>query len=56
MTPNNIGAGSSKKAWWICGKCSYEWQSVIASRNQGAGCPNCDRKRKVGNKYAVKKN
>ena len=55
MTPQNIGAGSSKKAWWICSTCGYNWQSVIHGRNSGTGCPNCDLMRKRGNKYAKKR-
>ncbi len=41
LTPNDVTAGSGKKAWWICSKCSYEWRTVVKSRSQGSGCPNC---------------
>lgn len=55
MTPYNIGAGSGKKVWWKCSKCNHSWQTTITSRNSGAGCPNCDLQRKMGNQYAKKK-
>jgi len=40
LTPNDVTAGSHKKAWWICEK-EHEWDASIASRNQGVGCPYC---------------
>jgi hypothetical protein len=36
-----VYAGTSKKAWWQCGKCSYEWEAVVSSRNNGRGCSYC---------------
>lgn len=41
LTPNNVAAGTTKKAWWRCHSCGYEWQASIASRNRGNGCPSC---------------
>ena len=46
LKSQDVSAGSSKKVWWKCRTCSYEWQAVIANRNKGAGCPMCARKRK----------
>jgi len=43
-TPYTIKPGSPKKAWWICEK-GHEWEAVIASRNNGIGCPYCSGKR-----------
>jgi len=40
LTPRDVIAGSSKKAWWICKK-GHEWEAVIANRNKGIGCPKC---------------
>ena len=40
ITPNDVTAGSGKKAWWLCDK-RHEWEAVIASRNNGKGCPHC---------------
>lgn len=40
--PNNIGAFSNKKVWWICIKCSHEWKSTVANRTaSSSGCPMC---------------
>ncbi|MBQ7976458.1 MAG: zinc-ribbon domain-containing protein, partial [Clostridia bacterium] len=41
-----VSSGSHKKVWWIC-KNGHEWQSEIANRNAGNGCPIC---RKTKNK------
>ena len=43
LTPNRIVPGSGKKVWWRCRVCGHEWQTTVASRNQGAGCPKCSR-------------
>lgn len=40
LTPSEVTSKSSKKAWWR-GGCGHEWESVICSRTQGAGCPYC---------------
>ena len=40
LRPDMVTAGSEKKVWWKCKK-GHEWQSVIAYRNQGRGCPLC---------------
>ena len=37
---SEVTAGSSKKVWWI-GECSHEWQSTVANRTKGSGCPYC---------------
>ena len=36
-----VTAGSSKKVWWKCHICGYEWRAVIKNRVGGSGCPNC---------------
>ena len=41
LKPNMVAANSGKKVWWLCNKCKYEWEAVIASRNKGCGCPKC---------------
>jgi hypothetical protein len=46
MTPENVTAGSNKKAWWKCSE-GHEWYAVIASRAAGNGCSHCSGKRKV---------
>ena len=40
LVPENVRPGSHKKVWWKCSK-NHEWQAVIASRNEGYGCPCC---------------
>ncbi len=40
LSPDNVTAYSSRKAWWICRR-GHEWKSRIADRNRGAGCPFC---------------
>jgi len=40
LSPENFTANSSQKVWWKCNK-GHEWQSIIAGRNRGAGCPYC---------------
>ena len=42
LTPQDFTAASSKKVWWKCSKCGYNWQSAISSRNMNkTGCPKC---------------
>lgn len=45
--PEHYTANSHKKVWWIC-KNGHEWQSTIASRSLGRGCPYCS------GRYAIK--
>ena len=37
-----VSTGSSKKVGWVCEK-GHHWPATIASRNAGAGCPDCAR-------------
>lgn len=39
--PNKTTYSSSKKVWWKCNTCGYEWQAVIYNRIKGVGCPKC---------------
>ena len=41
LTPDNVTAGRFKKAWWVCKKCSYEWEASPNNRSKGVGCPHC---------------
>ena len=43
LKPTDILAGSSKKVWWKCNICSYEWPAEICNRSKGSGCPKCAR-------------
>ena len=40
LTPRDVLPNSGKKVWWICKK-GHEWQTRIADRNAGKGCPTC---------------
>jgi uncharacterized protein YndB with AHSA1/START domain len=42
LTPEQVAAGSAKKAWWKCPNGpDHEWQASIESRVRGKGCPFC---------------
>ena len=41
LKPENFTANSHKKVWWKCSK-GHEWESTIAHRNNGRGCPVCN--------------
>ena len=42
LTPEQVVAGSTKKAWWKCPKGpDHEWDAVIDSRIRGNGCRCC---------------
>ncbi|MBD2129458.1 zinc-ribbon domain-containing protein [Microcoleus sp. ZQ-A2] len=46
LTPDQVVAGSQKKAWWICPNGSdHEWEAIIYSRVIGNGCPFCSGKK-----------
>lgn len=40
LTPQQVTAGSGKKAWWTCPK-GHEWVATIADRAKGRDCPVC---------------
>ena len=40
LTPDSVTIGSHRECWWQCDK-GHEWQSAIASRVSGIGCPVC---------------
>lgn len=40
--PSEVLPKSNKKVWWQCREVkSHEWESAIASRTSGSGCPFC---------------
>ena len=47
LKPTQVTANSSNKIWWICPyddpktkkHFDFEWESIIANRNSGIGCP-----------------
>ncbi len=40
LNPESFTASSHKMIWWKCNR-GHEWQSTIANRNNGNGCPYC---------------
>lgn len=49
LTPDMVNEKSTKKVWWKCPVCGYEWQSLVKSRVKGTVCPVCaDRAVKTG--------
>ena len=47
LKPSDFLPNSSKKVWWLCSKCGYDWEANIGARNRGNGCPICDNKKIV---------
>ncbi len=47
VTPQNVSHGSSKKVWWKCSKCGYEYIASISSRLSAQHCPECIKKVKL---------
>lgn len=44
VKPNNERIHSTTKRWWLCSKCSNEWQAQPQRRvSLGNGCPKCAR-------------
>ncbi|MBE9224205.1 methyltransferase domain-containing protein [Phormidium sp. LEGE 05292] len=42
LTPNQVSSGSHNKVWWKCAiGIDHEWETSIANRVQGKGCPFC---------------
>lgn len=42
LTPFNFTEKSGKKVWWVCDKNAvHEWETTIAHRSAGKGCPFC---------------
>lgn len=41
ISPDLVTPGRSKKAWWKCKVCQYEWYASVFDRVKGRGCPHC---------------
>ena len=39
--PEDFSPKSSKKVWWKCPACGGEWETAIATKTSGKGCPFC---------------
>ena len=46
LDPSKLLPGSGKKAWWKCSRCGHEWETIIANRTKGHGCPKCSKRKK----------
>ena len=44
MTPDEVTAGSHKKAWWKCNK-GHNYNTVIKYKHMGSLCPYCSGRR-----------
>ena len=44
LKPENFTSKSNIKVWWMCNK-GHEWQTTIAHRHEGTGCPICKSER-----------
>ena len=43
VQPSKINLNSSKKYWWKCSVCSYEWKTLVRLRStKGQGCYKCN--------------
>lgn len=40
LDPEQLTMGSGRRAWWKCTE-GHSWESIIANRRYGAGCPHC---------------
>ena len=50
LKPEHVTASSGKKVWWVCEK-GHEWETTVAHRAAGQGCPYCS-----GRKILIGKN
>lgn len=41
IKPINVSAFSSRKFWWQCPTCGYEWPAAVRDRTRGNNCPAC---------------
>ncbi len=41
LKASEVTVSANKRVWWKCRSCGYEWQTRIADRTEGHGCPAC---------------
>lgn len=41
-----LGVASTRKVWWRCPRCDHAWETTVASRVGGTGCPACWNRRR----------
>jgi glutaredoxin len=44
LLPSNVTPFSHKRVWWICNK-GHEWDTAVAHRSKGRGCPYCKKEK-----------
>ena len=54
VTPDKVTKGDELKVWWICKKCSHNWQTYIFNRTaHESGCPMCNLNLSKGNRNII---
>jgi rubrerythrin len=41
LNVTSLGIASMRKVGWRCGQCQHSWETTVASRAGGTGCPAC---------------
>jgi hypothetical protein len=41
LLPSSVTTGSSKKVWWQCSHCGFEWEAAIKKRVHSRRCRSC---------------
>lgn len=47
LGPTDVGAGTSRKVWWICAE-GHSYRAAVNGRVAGSGCPECFRLKRAG--------
>ena len=47
IKPQYVSYGSTKKYWWKCSICNFEWTASAINRVKGTGCPQCYLKKRA---------
>jgi hypothetical protein len=50
MGPADLRASSQQRCLWKCGRCATEWESTVANRAGGRGCPSCANKARAASR------
>ena len=41
LKPSDCTKQTTKKVWWLCSRCGYEWEEEVYHREKGRRCPRC---------------
>ena len=47
LKPTEVTRGQSKRIYWLCSRCGYEWEDTLNHRSGGRGCKRCQKKRMI---------